>query len=533
MLRKTNYSILIVDHCEERANDIQSTLINSYENLGYRPIIYRCYTDALCHHNRLVKEHCRPSLIIVNLNNNYVNNYNVAKVYGGSSDITVDLYSYLNYIKYSYPDVVIIGYSNSNINMFNSKLIEPVDSFINEYCKSNVLNIVDKYIKLHQSELKCESLKGDNALITGPTGHVGTRLVQSIINHVPGRIFLVGRSENGKSLRQRLTYIPDKYFSDRKVIPIEFSLDQSIDHLLKSPQINELLNASQLELWLNAAYLSFNNKDKPQLQKTNVDGNRTLLKIAGMFNSIASINYIGTAFDSGITYAKDIYENHHSNYKPLNEYERSKGQAWNLIKKSQYKSRQFKLSTTMDSLNDNSTTSRYTFYGFLDGLITGMKMHKRKCNNTPNIRFLGNPENTINYIPVDIAVNWMMDIRNADVPLNGETYHIVGRNNIRTHKVFEVLGDLLDFSFEFVPYIPKKTLNSLERIYYRSVHDLYYCYITKETPNLRTDNTLRDLGFDYIQKHIPIIDKKHFFKWAKKYIENNYKLDIINGRVQY
>ena len=164
----------------------------------------------------------------------------------------------------------------------------------------------------------------------------------------------------------------------------------------------------------------------------------------------------------------------------------------------------------MDSLTDNTTSSLHTFYGVVAGFATGLRMHYRKNSETPHLRIAGSPDNTLNYIPVDVAVRWMMDIREADVPLNNQTYHIVGPNNVNSGEVMQLLGDIMGFTFEFVADAPDKTANVLERIYYSKVNDLYYPYMTKATPVLRTDNTTRDLGGDYVATHVPLINMDHF-----------------------
>jgi nucleoside-diphosphate-sugar epimerase len=535
--------ILIMEDEQAVGISLMRKLNETYVPKGYRAELAIGPKTALDLHKKLIREEKQVCLIIADFNMMYTEEKEEKVQLNNQTYTLEDGIKYVIVTKRIFPDCKTILYTGkatpkTPIEAINSDSVDRYEEKDprDEECKK-LFSSIDKLLTDYErySTFNFGSGIGKDIIITGATGHLGRLFTTKILKGTDAKVFLIGRGKDNQSLEDRLTYIPKSDFESGRIVPINWDLGSGYEELKKDKNFGKLLTAEDAEFWHIAAFLSFDNNDAEKLNLVNVEGTRKLLDLVfSMKNPIRAFNYIGTAFDSGIAYApQEVWEDGQGANKWLNYYELSKARAACLLKGSNLPFRIFKPSIITDDLTTETTTSDETIYGFAKAMHFAMMMAKKKNPEiTPNIRFAGDPDSGLNYVPINYVTKMMIGVRNADPAMTGKTYHTVGRGNVPTKLYMDVLGGILGFNYEFVSERPGTYDSSAEQLYYKKVDKLYAPYMFKNGAIYRMDNVVDALGKEFIDS-IPIIGEKELRFLLTKYLKNRANANIVDGKVRY
>jgi nucleoside-diphosphate-sugar epimerase len=348
-------------------------------------------------------------------------------------------------------------------------------------------------------------------VITGATGLLGRNLVFEILkanikNLDNIQILILGRSHKTVSLYERIIKIlsEDGYEyiginpKDSKdiikkihecIVPISFDLAK--EGLDLSQESMNLLKSKKIDYFFHLASMSdfrLGNQTRKKLENINIEGTNRILQLISEIDVNEAI-YTGSAYSFGgtlkVIYPDDIitkgdFRNFYEESKLLAEINFRKS-----LKVKKVKYRIFRPVGICGRLIEPPIGSINKFHDLFYGWA--MFFLKEKLNITNdfaavyddkvelNIRVTCNQKTGLNIVPADYAAKFIYSVCINNAP--GESYHIANKSTIAHTKYLSLILNELNISgVTFIDVAPVEQ-NRLEKIYYRSVGQIYTPYL--------------------------------------------------------
>ena len=376
-------------------------------------------------------------------------------------------------------------------------------------------------------------------LLTGPTGFLGSHMIDPLLKVGTPKIFLLSRSSpNGsaaeraldafnftRSESERITSFQDLSPAEIKVLDGDISLP---DLGLETRTIDKV--RSEIGAVLNTAgIVSFevNPDNKRQLQAVNIDGTNNLLDICE--ESGAELYHTGTAYlevdktpsrqeiSEEILYPPDLKQCNHP-------YEWSKRAGDQAIyqHRNQVSSLIFRptiiIGQTPEGKNPGYISSITGTYGFFKALWVLRDRFKG------DLHLPGNPNAYINMIPVDWMAQKMVAIMQQGIQENSlgvDIVNLAAESPLTYEQVIAAFGSILNKNITINPDFNKDQASQIERIIYEQIKR-YLAYVTAELHFSIDELKKRNLN-DQGQE----ITLDSFKKMMKKIAKENFKIPNI------
>ncbi len=384
-------------------------------------------------------------------------------------------------------------------------------------------------------------------IVTGATGFLGRRLVKKLLDTTDYSLILLIRSKDGLSASDRFFANNKALLKYRNRICITDTTLQRVLDLIEDGQFTTLSYKHDIKgVWHLAANLSFRSRDSSKVIDTNVQGTENIIKLALFLNT--TLFYVSTAYvhgkRCGLLLEEEIYATDFNN-----DYEVSKFQSENLIKKYQLeanlKSVIFRPSIIIDNNYTNlNIFNPFGYYAILDSVydlkhyfITFFRKHVVLAkifgvvehDNILRIRFIPffTTNTRINLVPLDIVVDTMLEISLSDDNNKGKTFHLVSPLSTSMIDVIRVSFDALDFHMPivvlptFIVYSWMYLIQVLSKIIppfvdlSKKLH--YYGYYLTHDYNFNITNVTNIVGEEYYKTKFNNFNE-YLFNCAKAFI---------------
>jgi len=378
--------------------------------------------------------------------------------------------------------------------------------------------------------------------ITGATGLLGRNLLFEILKQYVNKlneieVVVFGRSGKYSSFSKRvldilqndgLDYIgveeqQKKHFLqelEKRIINIEFDLKN--DDLGIDNSSLKLLKSKKIDYFFHLAAMSDFRKTpntREKLYNINVDGTNRILKMVKSLD-VGLFIYTGTAFSFGS--CKNVIDPDYVNKRESfnNYYEETKLLAEASVREEVEKSkinylifRPVSICGRLIERPYGKTTKYDIFYGWanfffrikLDLIKNLDNVYSTKVDMP--IRIACKLSSTMNVIPADYAAKIMLNA--CFNKHNNMSIHLMNdseiSNNLFTQIILEKVGVT---GITFCSAIPEKMDNDLEKLYYKTVGEIYSPYLLSD--NIRFDSSSLNLVREHSEITAPKIDKSNF-----------------------
>lgn len=353
--------------------------------------------------------------------------------------------------------------------------------------------------------------------ITGATGFVGSYLTFGLLNH-GYRLMLLVRGTKPKervdSLLCTLYRRPEEYNKVKEGLEV-IKGDITKKNLGVSPEDMSKLNQEVSKVFHCAASVSFNETEKDEIEKNNVDGTKNVLEFMRRLN-LHELHYMSTAYvvgrKTGIVYEGEVEEEQSFN----NTYEQSKFKAEKLIKK--YKDNHDMITTIyrpaiiIGNSKTGKTSSFGGFYSYVRSLYLLVQIFKKDLERDGKksklagvyykgdllhmpLRVSGLANKTLNLLPINYIVDVIIRIFKSETSHN-KIYHITNPSPSTLEHTQRLISDSLGVSgVKIVDPLDFQTnpMNRWEEFFARTIKS-FTPYFQKEEPIFLNRNTQKVLN---------------------------------------
>jgi thioester reductase-like protein len=367
-----------------------------------------------------------------------------------------------------------------------------------------------------------------NIFLTGATGFVGSHLAARLLRDGYGVIAIARRSKNA-SARTRvedvLREIGPQRFENLRVFEGDISLPGlGLDECAK----HEILSSTD-EVWHCAASLSFQQEDREEIFRMNVDGTRHVIDLVKQTRS-HRLQHVSTAYIAGYRPDLAMEAEIDVGQKFRNPYEESKCRAELLVaserEKETIKAAVYRPSVVIGDSKSGRATHFHGVYAFIRGLWAALerlrrRMPERGVVHLP-LRVLGAESQTLNFVPIDYVVDGMVEIAGRSDNL-GQTYHLVNpeptENIVWLRNICRILyveGIQLVGENSFL----KTPMTKLEALFQRQM--AFYCQYLQGEPRFDCRRALEALKNTGVE--CPRVSSELISKMAAWYV------DLLNAK---
>ncbi len=302
-------------------------------------------------------------------------------------------------------------------------------------------------------------------IVNGANGYVASNFIKTLLNN-NFEVVALARGTKKKSatrrLEEALTKINDGPFSNPGNLTVyNYSLTEP--HFGLPDKALKQIFSKKADYFHFAASLKYDYKSKSELLTTNVEGVKNSMEV---FSDYAPANsrffFIGTAYSCG--HISGIFEEKF--YPDLeisafrNYYEWSKRLAENTVKTQIYAGLNAHVIRLSQVVGNNQTGETKTDYGIFDFARRIYSLSKRYPNHS--IRAGITPEGTQNLIPVNVVVNYLMQVVKTDkLPV---IMNFVSRYPTKNIHIINALKKLLPLEIIPAPNLKHDEMSSLERL---------------------------------------------------------------------
>lgn len=358
--------------------------------------------------------------------------------------------------------------------------------------------------------------KPKGIFITGATGFLGSHLAARLLdlgNHVTA----LARGSKNASADARVNDVLRDVGTSRldNLRVLEGDISQP-DLGLTEAAKNEIA-ASTDETWHCAASLSFQQQDRDEIFRMNVDGTRHVLDFVKKTRT-RRLQHVSTAYIAGNRpdLALETEINVGQSFK--NPYEESKCRAELLIAAEQSKqaivASVYRPSIVIGDSRSGRVTHFHGVYAFIRALWASLERLRRRTPGSGFVhlplRLPGAEGQTLNFVPIDYVVNGMIEIsQRADNA--GGTYHLA--NPIPTENRIWLPNMCRALRVEGIQLVGQKSflktpMTKLEALFQRQM-SFYYQYLHGE-PRFdcrRALDALKHSGIECPQVTVEFIEK--------------------------
>jgi len=269
----------------------------------------------------------------------------------------------------------------------------------------------------------------EHIFVTGATGFVGSHLASRLLDAGHFVSVLARGSKTASAeirVREVLRDVGTSRFENLKV----FEGDISLPNLGLTDAAKQEIVSSAEEVWHCAASLSFQQEDRDEIFRMNVDGTRNVLDLLKQ-TPARRIHHVSTAYIAGNRPDVALETQIDVGQTFKNPYEESKCQAEMLIAGEQMKgvivASVYRPSIVIGDSRSGRVTHFHGVYAFIRALWASLERLRRRAPENGLVhlplRVLGSEAQTLNFVPIDYVVNGMLEIsRRADSA--GGTYHL-------------------------------------------------------------------------------------------------------------
>jgi thioester reductase-like protein len=310
---------------------------------------------------------------------------------------------------------------------------------------------------------------GENVLLTGGTGFLGSEIMRRILEaHPRTRLALLVRSTTRETARERVERLLARMFgvadaarhSERvDVVEGDISLrgagmdsERSVRLADRIDHVIHCAASVRFDLALEVA------------RRDNTEGTRNVLAFAERLPRLARFDYIGTAFVAGDRRGIIREDDLDVGQRFLNSYEQTKMEAEKLVRDfaQRHPTAIYRPSIVVGSSKTGETT---TFQGFYQGLV----FYRRLFAGKIVVLLPADPYTPLDIVPVDYVVDALFALIASGKSIGG-CFHLTSGPG-KTCTFDEILKMLADFTgVKQPPYVSKRAYELLLRPVLKTVY---------------------------------------------------------------
>ena len=268
-----------------------------------------------------------------------------------------------------------------------------------------------------------------SVFLTGATGFLGSHLTARLLadGH---QVNVLARSSKNSSAKERVHEV----LRDAGVTRFEnlsvFEGDISLPDLGLSDAARREITSSVQEVWHCAASLSFQQEDRAEIFRMNIDGTLHVLDLVKAVPG-SRLHHVSTAYIAGNRSDLVLESEIDVGQTFRNPYEESKCRAELIIsdahRAGSVTASIYRPSIVIGDSKSGRVTHFHGVYAFIRGLWASLERLRRRIPekgliNLP-LRVLGVENKTLNFVPIDYVVDGMLEISRRDDSAGG-TYHL-------------------------------------------------------------------------------------------------------------
>jgi nucleoside-diphosphate-sugar epimerase len=362
-----------------------------------------------------------------------------------------------------------------------------------------------------------------NVFLTGATGFLGSHLTGRLLQH-GHHVTALARSSKSTSASSRVEEILRDLgvtrFENLRVLEGDISLPQ----LGLTDAARAEITSSTNDVWHCAASLSFQQEDREDIFRMNVDGTRNVLDLVKDIPG-RRLHHVSTAYIAGNRSDLALETEIDIGQSFKNPYEESKCRAELMIAEAHQAgdvtASVYRPSIVIGDSKSGRVTHFHGVYAFIRGLWTALERLRRRMPesgliNLP-LRVLGMENKTLNFVPIDYVVDGMVEISRRPDSVGG-TYHL--SNPVPTEnrfwlpnicRILRVEGIQLVGESSFL----KTPMTKLEALFQKQMA-FYYQYLQGE-PRFDCRRTLEALKNSGIE--CPRVTREFIVKMMGWYVD--------------
>ena len=365
-----------------------------------------------------------------------------------------------------------------------------------------------------------------SVFLTGATGFLGSHLTARLLldgHHVK----VLARSLKNLSAPDRVRQIlRDAGVSRFKNLTV-LEGDIALPNLGLSQDVCREIIPSIEEVWHCAASLSFQEEDRAEIFRMNVDGTLHVLDLVKMLPT-RRLHHVSTAYVAGNRSDIALESEIDVGQTFKNPYEESKCRAELLIADAHRAGRVaasiYRPSIVIGDSKSGRATHFHGVYAFIRGLWTALERLRRRTVKIGLVdlplRVLGVENQTLNFVPIDYVADGMLEISNRADSIGG-TYHL--SNPIPTENSFWLPNICRILGVEGIRLVgensfAKTPMTKIEALFQKQMA-FYYQYLQGE-PRFdcrRALEALKNTGIQCPQVTVEFISK--MMGWYVDFLE--------------
>ena len=341
--------------------------------------------------------------------------------------------------------------------------------------------------------------------VTGATGFLGSHLAARLLRegyHVTALVRGARNASPRSRVEEVLREAGTPRFENLEVVEGDISLPG----LGLQDTVRKQILSHVKEVWHCAASLSFEQENREEIFRMNVDGTRNVLDLVKQAPG-CRLQHVSTAYIAGDRSDIALETEIDVGQKFKNAYEESKCQAELLIAGEQAKgtitASVYRPSIVIGDSKSGRTTHFHGVYAFIRALWAALERLRRRMPQPGTVhlplRVLGAETQTLNFVPIDYVAEAMISISQREESVGG-TYHLANPSATENRlwlqhvcRVLRVEGIQLVGENSFL----RTPMTKLEALFQKQMA-FYYHYLQGE-PRFdcrRTLEALKNTGID-------------------------------------